>query len=69
MSDDFGLLSLVVSPILERVVREERLGGEQPRKPRNLRSKVVRKTEDSAPLDSTEGADDSMSSNHLDLRI
>jgi len=69
MSDDFGLLNLVVSPILERVAREERLGGDQPRKSRDLRQNVTRKTEDSNPLDTTEGDDNSMSSNHLDLRI
>jgi hypothetical protein len=69
MSDDFGLINLVVSPFLERVAREERLGDEQPRKQRYVREKLPNKTEDSPSLDETEGADDSMSSTHIDLRI
>ena len=69
MSDDFGLLNLVASPLLERVGREERLNSDQSRKQRNAKSKPARKTEDGIPLDESEGADDSMSSNHIDLRI
>jgi len=69
MSDDFGLLNLVVSPFLERIGREERLGGDQPRKPRNLKSKQARKDPDSTPSDDTQKTDDSMSSKHIDLRI
>jgi hypothetical protein len=69
MSDDFGLLNPVVSPFLERVGREERLGGDQPRKQRYIKPNSARKTEDSASQDETEGASDSMSSNHIDLRI
>jgi hypothetical protein len=69
MSDDFGLTNLVVSPFLERVVREERLGGDQPRKQRYSRERLARKTEDSPSQDEKEGVDDSMSSNHIDLRI
>jgi hypothetical protein len=69
MSDDFGLLNLVVSPILERVVQEDRLSGDSPRRQRTLKSKLAKKTEDSSPSNETEGANDSMSSNHIDLRI
>jgi hypothetical protein len=69
MSDDFGLPNLVVSPFLERVAREERLGSDQPRKQRTIKSKSGRKTEDSASPNETEEANDSMSSNHIDLRI
>jgi hypothetical protein len=69
MSDDFGLVNLVVSPFLERVAREEPLGGDQPRKQRNLKSRLARKTEEGTPPDGREEADDSMSSNHIDLRI
>jgi hypothetical protein len=69
MSDDFGLLNLVVSPFLERVAKDVRLGNDQPRKQRNLKSRVVLKTEDSTAPDIKEEADDSMSSNHIDLRI
>ncbi len=69
MSDDFGLLNLVVSPILERVTREDRLSGDQPRKQKALKSTLAKKPEDSIPPDETEGANDSMSSNLIDLRI
>jgi hypothetical protein len=69
MSDDFGLLNLVGSPFLERIVREERLGGDQPHKPRNLKPKVAKKSEDSTPPDEAQKDDDSMSSTHIDLRI
>ncbi len=68
MSDDFGLVNLVVSPFLE-IAREERLGGDQPRKQRYVRERQAHKTEDRAPVEETEETDDSMSSNHIDLRI
>jgi len=69
MSDDFGLANLVVSPILERVVREDRLSNDQPRRQRTLKSKSAPKNQDGAPPDEPEGENDSMSSNHIDLRI
>ena len=69
MSDDFGLSNLVGSPFLERIVREERLGGDQPNKPRNLKPKLAKKNADSTPPDETQKDDDSMSSIHIDLRI
>jgi hypothetical protein len=69
MSDDFGLLNLVVSPFLERIGREERLGGDQPRKPRNLKSRPGNKDADSAVPETTQKTDDSISSQHIDLRI
>lgn len=68
MSDDFGLVNLVVSPFLE-IAREERLGHDQPRKQRFVRERQAPKTEDRTPVDETEGVEDSMSSNHIDLRI
>ena len=68
MSNDFGLVNLVVTPLLE-IVRKERLGEDQPRKQRYIRGRQAKKTEDSKSLNETEGADDSMSSNHIDLRI
>jgi hypothetical protein len=67
MSDDFGL-NLVVSPFLERIGREERLE-EQLRKPKNLKSKLARKEQDSTPPEGEENDHDSMSSQHIDLRI
>jgi hypothetical protein len=69
MSDDFGLLNLVVSPFLERVTREERLTGDQPRKPRTLKPKQAKKEPDSTPSEGSQQADESMSPQHIDLRI
>ena len=71
MSDDFGLLNLVVSPILERVAQEDRLQGDQQRKQRAFlkSAKKPEKPEDSVPSEAAEGADESMSSNLIDLRI
>jgi hypothetical protein len=69
MSDDFGLLNLVVSPFLERVTREERLGKDQPRKPRLLKTKTTSKDPDSTPSEDIQQTDDSTSSQHIDLRI
>ncbi len=69
MSDDFGLLNLVVSPFLERIGREERLGGDQPRKSKNLKSKPDKKDTDSTSPDASQKTDDSISAQHIDLRI
>ena len=69
MSDDFGLPNLVVSPVLERVAQEDRLNGDQTRKQRILKSKLAKKPEDGVPPDEPEGANDFMSSSHIDLRI
>jgi hypothetical protein len=68
MSDDFGLLNPVVSPYLERLGREEQLK-DQPRKQRNIKPILARKTEDSTRPDVSEESENSMSSNHIDLRI
>jgi hypothetical protein len=69
MSDDFGLLNHVGSPFLERIVREDRLGGDQPSKPRNLKPKLAKKSAEGAPPDEAQKDDSSMSSTHIDLRI
>ncbi len=69
MSDDFGLVNLVGSPFLERIVREERLNGDQPRKPRYLKSKAAQKDPESTPPENAQKTDDSTSSQHIDLRI
>ena len=68
MSDDFGLINLVVSPFLERIGREERLG-DQLRKPKNPKAKPVEKKQDSSPPEGDQNENDSMSSQHIDLRI
>ena len=69
MSDDFGLLNLVVSPFLERVAREERLGGDQPRRQKLVKPKPTPKDPDNAPSEDAQKTDDSTSSQHIDLRI
>jgi hypothetical protein len=69
MSDEFGLLNSVASPFLERIVREERLSGDQPRKPKLLKTKTAQKDQDSAPSEGNQKTDDSLSSQHIDLRI
>ena len=66
MPDEFGLVNPVLSPILERVVREERLGRDLPRKQRER--KAGRSREDEDP-DGSEQDDGSMSSTHIDLRV
>jgi len=69
MSDDFGLMNIVVSPFLERIGPEERLSGDQPRKPKTLKSKPAKKDTDSSSPETTSKTDDSISSQHIDLRI
>ena len=69
MSNDFGLLNVVVSPFLERITREERLGKEQPRNPKLLKPKPAPKDEDGKPAEEAENPEESMSSQHVDLRI
>jgi hypothetical protein len=69
MSDDFGPINPVVSPFLERIVRDERLSGDQPRKSKYPRSPLAKKNPDSTPFDNTQETDDSKSSQHIDLRI
>jgi hypothetical protein len=69
MSEDFGLTNIVVSPFFERVTREERLAGDQPRKPKLLKPKTAKKEPDSPPPEDTQQTDDLASSQHIDLRI
>jgi len=69
MSEDFGLLNLVISPFLERVAREERLAGDHPRKPKFSKPRTAPKEPDITPSEDTQQTDDSASSKHIDLRI
>ncbi len=69
MADDFGLLNLAVSPFLERVGREERVGGDHPQKPRNLKPKTGRKDDSGKPLEESANSDESVSPEHIDLRV
>ena len=68
MSEDFGLLNIVVSPLLERVARDEQLAGDQPRKP-NMKSKKAKKDPNSTPSEDIQQTDEMASSQHIDLRI
>jgi hypothetical protein len=69
MSEDFGLTNIVVSPLFERVAREERLAGDQPRKPKLLKNKTAKKEPNSPPTEDIQQTDDLASSQHIDLRI
>ncbi len=69
MPDDFGLLNLAVSPFLERVSREERVGGDHPQKPRNLKPKPARKDDSGKPLEEPGNSEESISPEHIDLRV
>ena len=69
MSDGLGLINPVLSPILDRVVREERFGRDHQRKQHDEKSERSRDDHSatSAPPDESE-AESSMSSTHIDLR-
>ena len=71
MTDGFGIVSTALSPILERVAREERLGRDHPRKNRDGKPEKGREEAASVELPPAEPekADNSMSSSHIDLRI
>jgi hypothetical protein len=68
MSDDFGLLTSMTSPLLSRIEREERLKGDQPRKQPLYKPKPAKKDSDS-PSEDEEKTDGSTSSKRIDLRI
>ena len=70
MADGFGIVNTVLSPILERVAREERLGRDHPRKNRDGKPERTREEALSAepPPAEPEKAENSMSSTHIDLR-
>ena len=69
MSDDFGLFNLVSSPLLGRIAREERLGEDQPRRPRYARTGKGKKKENNDEPDESQNNENSMTSRHIDLRI
>jgi hypothetical protein len=69
MSDDFGLTNLIIPPVLNRIGREERLDGDQSQNPKNRKWKHAKKDADSSPPTETQEADDSISPQHIDLRI
>ena len=71
MPDGFGFVNSIISPHLERVAREERLGRDHPQKNRD--GKPERARAGDSPADATPGEPEeekaSMSSTHIDLRI
>jgi len=69
MSDGLGLINPVLSPILDRVVREERFGRDHQRKQHDEKSERSREDHKPtvAPPDKSEESA-SMSSTHIDLR-
>jgi hypothetical protein len=71
MADGFGWISPVPSPHLERIVREERLQRDLPRKQQDARQGRTREEphrKDPEPA-SAEDPMTSVSSTHIDLRI
>jgi hypothetical protein len=71
MTDDFGLVHSIFSPILGRVGREEALNRDHPQRNRDGKSARARADHRSAdsPSDQAEDKGNSMSSTHIDLRI
>jgi hypothetical protein len=70
MADEFGIVNPVTSPFLERIVKEERLNRDNPRRQGESKSKPSNeeKPED-LTADETDKSDTIMSSVHIDLRI
>jgi hypothetical protein len=71
MPDGFGLLNPVAAPFLEKVVREEHLGRDHPRKRREGKNWPPKEDEihNEESADESKKADASASSNHIDLRV
>jgi hypothetical protein len=71
MPGGFGTINSVLSPILERVVKEERLGSDHPRKGRDGKSERHRQGHlpEGSRSEAPEDATASISSTHIDLRI
>ena len=69
MSDSLGLVNPVLSPILDRVVRDERFERDHPRRQHGDKSERGRDDQKHgvAPPDKSEETT-SMSSTHIDLR-
>ena len=67
MSGGLEIVIPVASPLLERVAKEERVGRDHPRRPRDERSAHGGKH--SEPETNDQAGDSKMSSTHIDLRI
>jgi len=69
MPDGFDVANLTVSPMIERIPKEDGLNRDQARRQRIVKSKAPRKTADAASPDEPEDAAGSPSVKHIDLRI
>ncbi len=67
MTDGFGIITPVVSPMLDRVSREERLGRDQARQQRRKQSDGTKPDEDGTPDDAVD--QNPVPSTHVDLRV
>jgi len=69
MADGLGLVNPVLSPILDRVVRDEPFGRDHPRRQHDEKSERSREDHNptASPPDESEEPT-SMSSTHIDLR-
>ncbi len=67
MSGGLEIVIPVASPLLERVAKEERVGREHPRRPRD--GKPARAAKDAGSETKDEAGDSNMSSTHIDVRI
>ncbi len=72
MADDLGFFGPVSAPLLERVIKEERIGREHPRRRHDDRLAIAHIAEpppEEASSSPFEEAQTSTSVNHIDLRI
>ena len=67
MSGGLEIVIPVASPLLERVAKEERVGRDHPRRPRDEKSSHGGKNREADAND--EAGESKMSSTHIDLRI
>jgi len=66
MAGGLEIINPVASPLLERITKEERVGRELPRRPRDGKPARHKEEHDAETEDQ---AGESMSSTHIDLRI
>ncbi len=70
MPEGVGLLNFVSPPFLDRIAKEERLGQDHPRKPRDQSTELAgEKGNKTNPPDGDLSGQAPASSQHIDLRI
>lgn len=69
MPNDIRSMNPIISTFLERIVREERLNGDSPGKPKSLRPVPAPTDSDAASSEVPQKTDDPLSPRHIDLRI